>query len=81
MPVAEETTRVLAVSHMCSMVLRGEGPGVQGAALADLMSTFLRGHRIPGDREAEIEMREAMLEQWCRTVRQLVELHEAEGMK
>lgn len=75
----EETARALAVAHMCGMVLEGEGPGVQGAALAELMSIFLRGHHILGDRKGEIELRELILQQWCKTVRQLVELREQEA--
>lgn len=75
----KETARALAIAHMCGMVLRGEGPGVQGAALAELMSTFLRGHQIPNDPKGERELREVMLQQWCKTVRELVEIHGREG--
>jgi hypothetical protein len=73
-----ETARALAVAHMCGKVLEGEGPGVQGAALAELMSIFLLGHKIPGDLEAQGELRTEILEEWCKTVRQLVAIHDSE---
>ena len=70
----EATARAFALVAMCRMVFSDEEPEVVGAAMAHLMATFLMGHRIVADPPAltEHEMREAILEQWLKTVRDLV---------
>jgi hypothetical protein len=72
----DQSGRALALSAMCNMVFAGENGNVVGVALADLMSTYLRSHRIPGDPKGEREMREAMLVSWTDTVRDLVLLYD-----
>lgn len=72
----ELTDRALALAAMCGVVFAGEDPDAVGAALASTMATFLRGHRIVDDPRGEYEMREAILEQWIKTVRDLVLIHD-----
>jgi hypothetical protein len=52
--------------------LAGRGPMVQGGALADLVSMFITGHIVPGDRQATYRAREVELELFFRAVRALV---------
>jgi hypothetical protein len=40
------------------------------------MATFLHGHKIVDDPRGEHEMREAILEQWIKTVRDLVLIYD-----
>jgi hypothetical protein len=68
----EITSRALALAAICGSILSGEEPEVQGCALADMMTTFLRGHHISGDARSEREMREEMFAQWIETVRKLL---------
>ena len=70
------TNRALALAAICGSILSGEEPEVQGCALADMMATFLRGHRIFGDDRSEREMREEMFAQWIETVRNLLLLYD-----
>ena len=72
----EMTDHALALAALCGVVFAGEDPNCVGAALAETMCTFLRGHRIPGDRRSEREMREAILEQWVTTVRDLLLIYD-----
>jgi hypothetical protein len=72
----EKTDRALALAGLCRVVFAGEDPDCIGAALAETMATFLRNHRIVGDPRGEHEMREAILEQWLKTVRDLVLIHD-----
>jgi hypothetical protein len=61
------------------MFLAGEPPEVQGAALAQMVATFLMGHRIKGDSRSTLEMQESILAQLMKTVRDIVLIHEAKG--
>jgi hypothetical protein len=72
----ELADRTLALAAMCGVVFAGEDPTVVGAALAETMATFLRGHKIDGDPRGEHEMREAILEEWLKTVRDLVLIYD-----
>lgn len=72
----ELTDRALALAAMCRVVFAGEDPDAVGAALAETMATFLHGHRIIGDLRSEHEMREAVFEQWIKTVRDLVLIYD-----
>jgi hypothetical protein len=72
----ELTDRALALAAMCGVVFSGEDPDAIGAALASTMATFLHGHKIVDDPRGEHEMREAILEQWIKTVRDLVLIYD-----
>jgi hypothetical protein len=72
----EKTDHALALAALCGVVFAGEDPDCIGAALADVMATFLRNHKMIGDPRGEREMREAILEQWVKTVRDLVLIYD-----
>jgi hypothetical protein len=74
----EATERAFALVAMCNIVFSGEEPEVIGAAMAELMATFLRSHKIVSDDPPlnEHEMREQILTQWLQTVRDLVLIHD-----
>jgi hypothetical protein len=72
----EKTDHALALAALCAVVLSGEDPNVVGVALAETMATFLRNHKIVGDPRGEHEMREAILEEWIKTVRDLVLIYD-----
>lgn len=55
-------------------ILHGHGPDVQSAVLADLFSIFLAGHQGPHP-EVE-ELREQVIAEWLRCVRDLIPLNE-----
>jgi len=73
---ADRSGRALALAALCGMVFAGEDGEVVGVALADLMSTFLRNHQMPGNPRGEREMRDAVFENWIGTVRNLVLLYD-----
>jgi hypothetical protein len=51
-----------------------DDPGVQGAALADLLAMWLAGHVYPGDEALTKLAREGMLELHLKTVWKLVDI-------
>jgi hypothetical protein len=72
----EMTERSLAIAALGHVLFSGEEPEVVGAALAEMMSLFLRNHRIVGDERSEREMRHEIFDQWIKTVRDLLLIHE-----
>jgi hypothetical protein len=72
----ELTDRALALAGMCHVVFAGEHPDCVGAALAETMATYLRNHHIFGDDRSEREMRDAVFEQWIKTVRDLLLIYD-----
>jgi hypothetical protein len=72
----ELTDRALALASLCRVVFAGEEPDAVGAALAETMATFLHGHKIIGDPRGEHEMRDAIFEQWIKTVRDLLLIYD-----
>jgi hypothetical protein len=72
----ELTDRALALAGLCRVVFAGENPDAVGAALAETMATFLYGHKIIGDLRGEYEMRDAIFEQWIKTVRDLLLIYD-----
>jgi len=72
----ELTDHALALAAMCHVVFSGEEPEVVGAALAEVMATFLTGHRLAGDPRSEREMREVVFQQWITTVRDLLLIYD-----
>jgi hypothetical protein len=67
MTTTTEDVRLLV--NMISMLLRGEPPEAQGAALADLVAMFFAGHHPA--------MRDETIEDWIRAMRDLVPINEA----
>jgi len=51
------------------LLLRGQGPDLQGAALADLVAMFFAGHHPA--------MREEMIGHWLTHMRDLIPINEA----
>lgn len=56
--------------------LSGQDPEIIGAVLAELMATFLLNHKIPADLKAQTALREDILNEHCKTVRELVAVQE-----
>jgi hypothetical protein len=56
-------------------LLSGQPPEVQGAALADLLATWLAGHVVEGDAAATSTLREEMLAEHMHIVRQLIPIN------
>ncbi len=61
----EEAALALFLSKLMQPHLHGHEPGVQGAALADLVSIYIAGHHP--------EIREAVFDQWIKSTRSLIE--------
>jgi hypothetical protein len=55
-------------------LLHGLPPDIQGAALADLFAIWLAGHQ--GEKPGIDEYREALIQDWCKTVRDLIPVNE-----
>ena len=73
---SEKTDHALALAALCSVIFAGEEPEVVGAALAETMANFLRGHRLKGEDRSEREMREIILQDWIKTVRDLLLIYD-----
>jgi len=58
-------------------ILYGHNSEVQGATLADLLSMWLAGHHVLGDRERTQALREQMLDFHVDHVRILIPINEA----
>jgi hypothetical protein len=69
---ADLVAEVNEVVAQIRLLLAGRGPEVQSAALADLVATLLAGFQGPG----KLEAREAMLELWLETMRELIPTNE-----
>jgi len=54
-------------------LLRGQGPQIQGAALADLAAIWLSGHIVLDNTKATGEMRREIFKLHCDMIWQLVE--------
>lgn len=59
-----------ALVERIKLLLRGQGPELQGAALADLVATFFAGHHPA--------MREEMIGHWIECMRDLIPINEAD---
>jgi len=66
-----EAFEALELAARIRPLLAGHNPGVQSAALAEAMATFLRGYHAR-DREATQELRGLVLANWLETVSRLV---------
>jgi len=58
-------------------LLAGQGPEVQGAAIADLAAIWLAGHLVLGKPDATATMRRELFDAHCRAVWELVEHYDA----
>jgi hypothetical protein len=70
--VSADVEAALALTREIAPHLAGKPPQVQGAALADLLATWLAGHLLPEDRHATDELRAALLERHLKAVRRLI---------
>jgi hypothetical protein len=69
---AELIDRTLALAGLCHVVFAGEEPGAVGAAMAEVMATYLRGFE---DRDE----RERIFGQWLKTVRNILSIYDHMG--
>jgi hypothetical protein len=65
--------QVEVLVHRIQPILRGRGPELQGAALADLVAMFFAGHH-PALREEQITL-------WIECMRNLIPVNEKELFK
>lgn len=76
----KDTAVTMAISEVIQPLLHGQARQVQGGVLADLLSLWLAGHVIIGDREATDELRHQLLDDLVATVWKLVPASEQEIM-
>jgi hypothetical protein len=58
------TIEVFELSALLRPLLAGREPAVQGAALADAMATYLRGHHAPEGRDTTNVLRGLIMSRW-----------------
>jgi hypothetical protein len=75
MDVEDEVKQVQFIVKAASALLQGKPPQVQGAALADLLAMWLAGHLILGDPKKTKRLREGMIAEHMKTVRDLIEIN------
>ena len=75
--ISEEAREAMRLAVTISRPLAGQPPMVQGAALADLVATWLAGHIVQGDRKATNQLRQALLEGHIAAVRELLPVNAA----
>ena len=66
------------VDHLIELLkprLAGHPPELQGAALADLLATWLAGHVIAGDRDTTLHLRAELLANHIAAVTALVPIN------
>jgi hypothetical protein len=63
------TDEALALAGMCHVIFNGESPDVVGAALAEVMATYLRGFE-------NLELREVVFDQWIKTARNILLIYD-----
>jgi hypothetical protein len=78
-----DASRALSLRYKIMPILEGQGPDVQGAVLADLLSLWLAGQIVLDDnggidREQTVKMREDMLALHIEHVRLMLPSSEAE---
>jgi hypothetical protein len=82
-PMSDDAARALSLRYKIMPVLEGQGPDVQGAVLADLLSLWLAGQIVLDDkgeidRVQTLKMREEMLTLHIEHVRLMMPSSEAE---
>jgi hypothetical protein len=70
--VSTDTWDVTELYDLIGSLLAGKPSQVQGAALADLLATWLAGHIVKDDKRETDRMRERLLKMHVKTVRQLI---------
>lgn len=68
--MTDTATEAIELAKQIAPLLRGKGPDIQGAALADLVARFIAGHN-PALRELQIAI-------WTDAMRELIPLNEAQ---
>jgi hypothetical protein len=71
----KQADEAMALVKKITPLLKGKDPGVQGAALADLLAIWLAGHFYPDDPQATALVREQMIEAHLVAVRALIEVN------
>jgi hypothetical protein len=69
---------ILELSNRIRPLLAGAGQQVQGGVLADLMSIWLAGHFVSGNREETLTLRIDLLKLWLDTLLELIRDSEQE---
>lgn len=70
--MCEKTHEIAALVDGIRPLLAGRPAEVQGAALADLLATWLAGHHVQGNRVATNGLRNTLLTMHVEMVRKLV---------
>ena len=73
-----EMAKVNVMVKLMHRHLAGEPAHLQGAALADLLATWLAGYHVEGNADATRNVRAELLAMHCSTVRQLVPVNAEE---
>ena len=73
--IDEDGEEVIDLAERISALLHGNPPGVQGAALAELVARFVAGHFNEDGREASDKVRRNVLHDFVKLVRGLVPFH------
>ena len=76
MATTAQIREVEEVSRQIYDLMAGRAPAVQGAICADLLSCWVAGHSVPGNEQATIDAREAILKAHIETVRRLIPIQE-----
>jgi shikimate 5-dehydrogenase len=70
--VSRDLDATVALVEQIRPLLAGKGGAAQGAALAMLLATWLGGHVVIGNPERQAKIREELLSEHVKTVRQLL---------
>jgi hypothetical protein len=70
---------VIEISERIKPLLAGKPPEVQGTVLAELLATWLGGHRVAGHPPAQAALREDLLDRHIATVRALLDAADREA--
>jgi len=73
---AARVAEIEAIVAAIRPLLAGKPPEIQGAALADLLATWLAGY-VAGDEGKTDDLRERLLQHHLRTVRRLLPVNHA----
>lgn len=72
----EFATEAAQLYDAVAELIRGHHPYVQGAVLADMLAMWLAGHNLLGDKKGTREMRETLLAEHIKAVRDLIPVNE-----
>jgi hypothetical protein len=74
--MSDTLQRVAQLTEDIGQLLYGHGPEVQAAVLADLLAMLLAGHIVVGKPRVTRELREGLLAEHLKYVRQLIPVNE-----